>query len=83
MNVRAVGASTMKSRRSSMSFGQSIGRSIGTDAADLIARARAIETTDPSGARVFVQSARLLARESGDLAHELCHHLGSHTVALT
>lgn len=60
----------MKGRRSSISFGQSISRSIGADAADLIARARAIETTDPSGARVFVQSARLLARESGDVAYE-------------
>ena len=60
----------MKGRRSSISFGQSISRSIGADAADLIARARAIETTDPSGARVFVQSARLLARESGDFDHE-------------
>lgn len=56
----------MKGRRSP----SSIGRVIGADAADLIARARAIEATDPSGARVLVQSARLLARESGDVARE-------------
>ncbi len=56
----------MKSRRST----SSIGRSIGADAAALIERARAIETTDPSGARLFVQSARLLARESGDVERE-------------
>ena len=65
MNERADRESTMKGRRSS-----SNGPSIGADAAALISRARAIETTDPSRARVFVQSARLLARESGDVAHE-------------
>lgn len=56
----------MKGRRSM----SSVGRSIGVDATTLIERARAIETSDPAGARLLVQSARLLARESGDVARE-------------
>lgn len=41
-----------------------------TDAADLLARSRPLETTDPAAARVLVQSARLVARESGNRALE-------------
>lgn len=41
-----------------------------TDAADLLARSRPLEATDPAAARVLVQSARLVARESANRALE-------------
>lgn len=62
MKSRAQGADAMKGKRTESPMSN--------DAADLLTRSRSLESTDPSAARVLVQAARLVARESGNRALE-------------